>query len=97
MKFVSVRELRLNPAKVWKLARQEKELVVTANGRPVAILTGTDEESFEEELDVIRRARALRALESLQTESVTRGTHLLGLKEIDSEIQAVRKGRRLEQ
>jgi len=97
MKFVSVRELRLNPAKVWKLARQEKDLVVTANGRPVAILTGTDEESFEEEMEVIRRARALRALESLQAESVGRGTHLLSLKEIDSEIRAARKGRGLEQ
>ena len=66
MKFVSVRDLRLKPGKVWKMAKEERDVVLTVNGRPVAILTGVDEDSFEAEVEAIRRARALQALESLQ-------------------------------
>lgn len=93
MKFVSVRDLRLKPKKIWKLAKEEKDLVITANGRPVAILTGTDEESFEEQLNAIRRARTLLALESVQAESVRKGTHQIRREQIDDEIRAARRDR----
>ena len=92
MKFVSVRELRLKPGDVWKIAKREKDLVITANGRPVAILTGVDEETFEEELEVMQRARALKALDVLHLESVRKGTNRISEKEIQEEIDAVRKG-----
>jgi len=94
MKFVSVRELRLKPGEVWKIARREKDVVLTANGRPVAILTGVDEETFEEELDVIQRARALKALDTIHRESVKKGTHRITAREIQKEIEAVRNGSR---
>ena len=92
MKFVSVRDLRLKPGDVWKLAKREKDLVITANGRPMAILTGVDEDTFEEELDVIQRARALKALDSIHRDSVTKGTNRISNEEIRSEIDAVREG-----
>ena len=92
MKFVSVRELRLKPGDVWKIARREKDVVLTANGRPVAILTGVDEETFEEELEVIQRARALKALDTIHRESVKKGPHRITDREIQKEIEAVRKG-----
>ena len=38
MKFVSVRDLRLKPGHIWEMAKQEKDVIITANGRPVAIL-----------------------------------------------------------
>ena len=66
MKFVSVRDLRLTPGKVWKIAKEERDVVLTVNGRPVTILTGVEEDSFETEVEAIRRARAPQALESLQ-------------------------------
>ena len=92
MKFVSVRELRLKPAEVWKAAKAEKDLIITANGRPVAILTGVNEETFEQELAVIQRARALLAFDRLQKGSVQKGKHKLSDEEIQTEIDAVRKG-----
>jgi prevent-host-death family protein len=91
MKFVSVRDLRLKPGKVWKMAKEEKDVVLTVNGRPVAILTGVDEDSFEAEIEVIRRARALQALDSLQLDSVKKGTHRITADKIETEIRAVRK------
>ena len=91
MKFISIRDLRLKPGEVWKQTKVEKDLVITSNGRPVAILTGVNEETFEDELDVIQRARALKALDNLHKESVMKGTHLISDQEIQKEIEAVRK------
>jgi prevent-host-death family protein len=91
MKFISVRDLRLKPAKVWKMAKEEKDIVLTVNGRPVAILTGVDEDSFEAEVEAIRRARALQALESLQLDSLKKGTHRITEDKVETEIRALRK------
>ncbi len=91
MRFISVRDLRLKPGEVWKLSKQEKDLIITTNGRPIAILVGITEDTLEEELDAIHRARALRALDSLQQESVFKGPDRLSSAEIDLEIRAVRK------
>lgn len=93
MKFISVRDLRLKPGEVWKLAKQEKELVITSNGRPIAILTGIDEGSLEEELDIMQRARALAALDTIHKESAMRGTDRITDQDIQLEINAVRKGK----
>jgi prevent-host-death family protein len=93
MKFVTVRDLRLKPGYVWKLARKEKDVVITSNGRPVAILTGVDEQSFESELEAIRRGRALKALEDLHAQSRAKGTDTLSEKDIQSEIDGARKQR----
>jgi prevent-host-death family protein len=93
MKFVSVRELRLKPADVWKLAKRERNVILTSNGRPIAILTGVDDETFEAELDVIERARALRALDRIQRESVRKGTDKMTQRQIEEEIAAARRGR----
>lgn len=92
MKFVSVRDLRLKPRDVWKLADEEKDLIITSNGRPIAILTGVNEETFEDELDAIQRGRALKALDSIQRDSEMKGTSRITSKEIKLEIDAVRKG-----
>jgi len=93
MKFVSVRDLRLTPGKVWKMAKEERDLVLTVNGRPVAILTGVDENSFETEVEAIRRARALQALDSLQVASLKKRTDRITVDKIDKVIRAVRKSR----
>jgi predicted nucleic acid-binding protein len=43
MKFVSVRELRGRTAEVWRRLGKERELVITCNGKPIGILSATDE------------------------------------------------------
>lgn len=93
MKFVSVRDLRLTPGKVWKMAKEERDLVLTVNGRPVAILTGVDEDSFETEVEAIRRARALQAFDSLQVASLKKRTDRITADKIGKEIRTVRKSR----
>jgi antitoxin (DNA-binding transcriptional repressor) of toxin-antitoxin stability system len=93
MKFISVRDLRGKSAEVWKELPAEREVVVTNNGRPIAILSAVSESNLEESLSAIRQARAAEAVMSLQRRSVEKGTDNISIEEIDAEIKAVRKKR----
>ena len=91
MKFISVRDLRGRSAEVWKELPMEREVVVTSNGRPIAILSAVSESNLEESLSAIRQARAAEAVMSLQRRSVEEGTDSITMEDIDAEIRAVRK------
>lgn len=93
MKFVSVRDLRGKSAQLWKALSDEREMIVTSNGRPIAILAAISESNLEESLAAFRQARAVEAVASLQRRSVTQGTGRITMDEIDTEIKAVRKKR----
>lgn len=94
MKFLSVRDLRGNSARVWRELPKEREMIVTSNGRPVAVLTAVDEGSVEQSLSAWRRVRATQAVADIQQESARKGTDRLSMREIDAEIQAARRARR---
>ena len=94
MKFLSVRDLRGNSADVWRDLPGEKEMVITSNGRPVALLTAVGEDGVEEALSAWRRARAAQALADLQQEAARNGTDRMTMVEIDAEIRKVRRSRR---
>lgn len=94
MKFISVRDLRGKSAEVWKNLPAEREVVVTSNGRPIAILSAVNESNLEESLSAIRQARAAEAVMSLQHRSVEQGSDVFTMGEIDAEIKAVRIKRR---
>lgn len=95
MKFVTVRELRGRTSELWDQLAQQRELVVTNNGRPIAILSATDAESFEASLRNLRRCRAADALSGLQREAERRGLDRLTLDEVNDEIQAARRDRQV--
>jgi antitoxin (DNA-binding transcriptional repressor) of toxin-antitoxin stability system len=94
VKFVSVRDLRGRSAEIWRQLPAEREMVITSNGRPVAILAAVGESNVEEALASFRRARAVDAVASLQRRSVARGTDALADAEIGAEIAAARRARR---
>jgi antitoxin (DNA-binding transcriptional repressor) of toxin-antitoxin stability system len=93
MKFLSVRDLRGKSAQIWKELSAEKEMIVTINGRPIAILASITEANLEESLSAFRQARAIQAVVSLQRRSLEQGTDKISENEIDAEIKAVRKKR----
>jgi antitoxin (DNA-binding transcriptional repressor) of toxin-antitoxin stability system len=93
MKFITVRELRGRSGQVWNTLTREREVILTSNGKPIAILSAVSEETLEESLAALRRARAVAAVEKLQRQSVQAGTDKLSPAEISAEIQAVRKTR----
>jgi len=94
MKFLSVRDLRGKSAQVWKELPREKEMIVTSNGRPIAILSAVDESTLEESLAAWRRVRATQAVMSIQNESMRKGMDKISMEEIDAEIDRTRKERR---
>ena len=94
MKFISVRDLRSKSAEIQKLLPGEKEMVLTSNGRPVAIMTSVNESTLEPKLRAIRAARAIMAVNAVQAKSLRSGKAAIKLEEINKEVSAVRDGRR---
>jgi len=94
MRFISVRDLRSKSAAIWRDLEGEREMVVTSNGRPVAILKAVDEASLDASLRAFRRARAIEAVDGMQRDSVARGTDDLAPDDIEAEVSGVRASRR---
>lgn len=94
MRFISVRDLRGKSAQVWRQLPIEREMVLTSNGRPIAVITAVDEATLEESLAAWRRARATAAIADIQRESARKGTDRISIEEIDAEIKASRAERR---
>ena len=93
MKFINVRELRLRPGEVWKKLKIEKDIVLTLNGKPFAVLNSTDEDNLEQTLASLRRSRALEAMEKLQKYSKDKGLDKLTIEDIEKEVQSARRER----
>ena len=93
MRFISVRDLRGKSAEIWRELADEREMVVTSNGRPIAILAAVDEANLEASLRAFRRARAVDAVTELQRASVARGGDAVPPAEVDTEIADVRRKR----
>lgn len=91
MKFLSVRDLRGKSAEVWKELPEEREMIITNNGRPIAILAAVGESDVEASLAAFRQARAVEAVTYLQCRSMEQGMDSLTLDDITAEIAAVRR------
>jgi antitoxin (DNA-binding transcriptional repressor) of toxin-antitoxin stability system len=94
MKFITIRDLRSNTARLRKDLRTENEIIVTANGRPFAVMTPVGPDSVEEEVRAIRRARGLAALARIQAKAKADGLDKLTMDEIDAVVAEARHGRR---
>ncbi|TDI41525.1 MAG: type II toxin-antitoxin system Phd/YefM family antitoxin [Acidobacteria bacterium] len=90
MRFISVREFRGSSGDVWKELLTEQELVITSNGKPIAIVSAVSEETLEDALRAIRRARAMAAVQVMQRQSAKRG---LATEDVSKEISAARSER----
>jgi len=88
------RDLRVRPAEVWTALKQRKDIVITNNGKPVAVMTAVDADTLEETCQTLKRARALRALEAIHRAALATGGARLTGRMIEREIKAVRAARR---
>ena len=94
MKFITVRDLRTSPARIWRELPSEQEMVITNNGKPIALLTPRSAESLEQTLDTIRRARAMRAVREIQRQAEESGAASMTEEEIQEEIRKYRASRK---
>jgi len=93
MRFISVRDLNTKPKEIWSKIKDE-EVVITSNGKPIALLSGVTEETLEKTVRAIRRSRALLALGEMQKKSIELGLDQWTDSQIESEIKTVRKSRK---
>lgn len=93
MKTISVRDLRSKSAQIWRELHREKDMVVTSKGRPVGVLSYASEASLERTLTNMRRARSMMGLLEMQVRSVKAGRDRLSSREINAEIDSVRRKR----
>jgi len=94
MEFVTIRDLRLKPAEVWDKLRQQREIILTSNGRPVAVIAGVGESDVEETVTALRRARAQAAVARMRRVAAEHSVDKLSAAEIESEIARSRHERR---
>lgn len=93
MKYVSIRELRNRPGRVWSVLSKE-DVVLTANGKPMGVLLGVDETRLDDTVAAIRRARAILAVSRMRRRAAETGKDRMSMAEINREIAAVRRRRR---
>lgn len=94
MDFITVRDLRVNTSLVWDKLKTESEIVITSNGRPLAVMTGVTGKTLEDILSSIREARAKLALSKIRKEAQAKGLDKLSMNDIDDEIKKARQQRK---
>ncbi|HXV42818.1 MAG TPA: type II toxin-antitoxin system Phd/YefM family antitoxin, partial [Anaerolineae bacterium] len=72
---------------------QQQDIVVTSNGRPIALLTRISEDEVEETLIALRRARAQLAVSRMRTVAAQTNANRMMAEEIEAEIKETRQNR----
>ena len=93
MKFITVRDFRTYPKKIWDELKTVQEMIITNNGKPVALLTPLMEVNLEDTIKAMRQAKAKMAVEKMRSISIKKGNSKLSAKELDKQIGAVRKSK----
>jgi len=94
MTLIPIKDFRSRSAEVWRRVAQHNDVVVTNNGKPVAVMTSVTADSVDELLTSLQRVRALRALEAIHRQAVAQGSASLSDAAIAREIRAARRSRR---
>ncbi len=94
MKFITIRDLRSNTATLREDLQTDREVVVTANGRPFAVMTRVEPDRVEEEVVAIRRARAHGALSRIRAKAKADGLDRMTMDEIEAIVAKTRRERR---
>ncbi len=90
MKLQAIKELR-NPKKFEKDLENEKDLLITRNGKPYMLVSLVADRDIEDILASVRKYRAFEAIESLQRQSMASGKDKMTMEEVNEIIADVRK------
>ena len=90
MKFISVRDFRTSSSGIWKKLPVEREMIITNNGKPIALLTPLTDQTLEDTVTSVRRAKAINAVQKMQEISRNIGNDKLTLEEINAIIKETR-------
>ena len=91
MKTFTIRDFRTRPRAVRDALSKESKALLTVSGRPLAVLLPVTAETYDQTLDLVGRAQALQALSQIRQHAATTGLDKISMREIDAEIDAVRR------
>jgi len=94
MRFMTLRDLRTKTSALRRDLVSEREMIVTANGRPFAAIVPISPDALEEEVRALRLARFGVLVDRIQARSKAMGFEKTSMKEIDAVIARVRRERR---
>ena len=92
-KWIASREFSASPGRALAAVSRAGRVLVTANGKPKAIMIPTSEGTFASDLELLDRVDLARAIAAIRSESVANRTYRLSMREIDTEVAAVRAAR----
>lgn len=94
MNFIAVKDLKA-PRGVRERLRNEGELLLMNNGKPMALLLDVGQQDDPQlMLDAVRDARSRMALSRIREAARRRGTAGMSLESIEKEIKLARADRR---
>jgi hypothetical protein len=91
MEFIAVSDFKIRAGKVWKKLKRSKRMLVTSNGKVVAMLTDMGGKDIEEELKADSMAKGILALSKIRHYAKEKGLTKLTMTEINKEINKARK------
>lgn len=94
MKTIGIRDLRNRPGAAQKTLDSGEEVVLTSNGRPVALMLPVDSNSLDETMQAVRRARGQVALRALRKSARNQGLEALSVAQIEKLVAETRRERR---
>jgi len=89
MNFFTVRDLRTSPKNVWDTLAREKEVIITNNGKPSALMIPISGEDFDDVLATVRQVNAMRIVNRMRKRAAESG--FMSDAEINAEIKAARE------
>ena len=87
MKFFSTTELQKDMKRVWAVLEKEKQVLITQNGKPVAVLTESSEDLFERQRDEFIKSQFKASLDATAQRAKASGMDKLSYQEIDAIIK----------
>jgi len=94
MEFLTVREFTAFPRKTRETLKRSGKIVLTNNGKPSMLVFDITGQDFENLIDTLNRAEAMRLLEDIQMQAVRGGLNSMTMDEIDAEVAAHRRKKR---
>jgi antitoxin (DNA-binding transcriptional repressor) of toxin-antitoxin stability system len=73
---------------------REDDVVLTARGKPVALLVGVGPDNLGDVLETLRQVRAQMAVSRMRRHAAASGLDTMTIDDIDHEIRAARDERR---
>ena len=94
MEFLSVRDFNAHPKKTRETLKRSGKIVLTNNGKPSMLVFDITGQDFENLIDTLNRAEAMRLLEDIQMQAVRSGLSAMSTEEINNEINLHRRQKR---